>query len=401
MLAEIPRFHRHGHELLASRGPSRSGDDETLGAFLARGRFTDFFVTYFMTPLVAAVWSCDPDRALDYPARYLFAFLEHHGMLTVFGSPTWRTVVGGSRSYVELVAKDLHAVRRSAPVTRGPRARRRRRGHRRHGDTTTYDAVVVATHPDQALAMLAEPDAAAARGARRDPLLAQRRAAAHRRAACCRGAERARASWNYCSRPRRRRAGAGHLRHDPAAAARPSRDAAFPGHPAAAQDLRRPGHRHRDDGRYAHPVYTPEPRWPRSAGCRSSTRDRVAFAGAYHGWGFHEDGARSGRRAAAAARWSSGRPVGEPPAARRRRRASTRTRSGTRGASRSRNTSATAAHTWLVDLDDLPAPPGWLRRRPAFEARDHLGDPDAQPAREHRRASSPTHGVDLRRRPRS
>ena len=56
-----------------------------------------------MTPLVAAVWSCPPGEAMRYPARYLFVFLEHHGMLSVFGSPTWRTVVGGSATYVEAI----------------------------------------------------------------------------------------------------------------------------------------------------------------------------------------------------------------------------------------------------------------------------------------------------------
>ncbi len=153
MLTEIPRFHRMAKKLLAAPATE---PDETLERFLERGRFSDFFVTYFMTPLVSAVWSTDPDHALDYPARYLFRFLEHHGMLTVFGSPTWRTVTGGSREYVELVAKNLHEVRISSPVSE----------IREHDDgvdvtdpsgTATYDAVVVATHPDQALAMLAEP----------------------------------------------------------------------------------------------------------------------------------------------------------------------------------------------------------------------------------------------------
>ena len=68
-----------------------------------------------MEPLVAAVWSCDPDVALDYPARYLFEFLDHHGMLGVFGSPQWRTVTGGSREYVARVAATLHGGPRSAP----------------------------------------------------------------------------------------------------------------------------------------------------------------------------------------------------------------------------------------------------------------------------------------------
>jgi predicted NAD/FAD-binding protein len=155
MLTEIPRFHRMAKKLLASSTGSATRT-ETLAQFLERGRFTDFFVTYFMTPLVSAVWSTDPDHALDYPARYLFQFLEHHGMLTVFGSPTWRTVTGGSREYVERVAKNLHEVRLSSPVSEI-------REHEHGVDvsdpsgTATYDAVVVATHPDQALAMLAEP----------------------------------------------------------------------------------------------------------------------------------------------------------------------------------------------------------------------------------------------------
>ena len=55
----------------------------------------------------ATGWSCPPATALDYPARYLFTFLDHHGMLTVFGSPTWRTVTGGSARYVEAITARL------------------------------------------------------------------------------------------------------------------------------------------------------------------------------------------------------------------------------------------------------------------------------------------------------
>ena len=65
---------------------------------------------------MAAVWSCAPGTALRYPARYLFTFLANHGLLSVTGSPQWRTVTGGCRSYVERVAKQLTAVRTAAPV---------------------------------------------------------------------------------------------------------------------------------------------------------------------------------------------------------------------------------------------------------------------------------------------
>ena len=102
MLAEIPRFHRRARQLLATHdGNGHGTSDLTLGGFLDRGRFTPYFQRHFVEPLVAAVWSCDPTVAADYPAAYLFTFLRHHGMLGVFGSPSWRTVVGGSRTYVD------------------------------------------------------------------------------------------------------------------------------------------------------------------------------------------------------------------------------------------------------------------------------------------------------------
>ena len=110
-----------------------------------------------MTPVVSAVWSCDPSTALAYPARYLFTFLGHHGLLGIKGSPQWRTVTGGSRSYVDKVAAVLPDVRTGSPVP-GPAPRRRRGGHhpRAAGDETAekFDAVVIATHPAQALPML-------------------------------------------------------------------------------------------------------------------------------------------------------------------------------------------------------------------------------------------------------
>ncbi len=106
---------------------------------------------------MAAVWSCAPSVALRYPARYLFTFLANHGMLSVTGSPVWRTVTGGSRTYVEKVAKGLTAVRTATPV-RDLRRRADAVEIRDDGDEiAVYDAAVVATHPAQALALLAAP----------------------------------------------------------------------------------------------------------------------------------------------------------------------------------------------------------------------------------------------------
>ena len=165
----------------AARRRAGTADGEPLGAFVERHGFSDYFVEHFMTPLVAAVWSCAPGEAMRYPARYLFVFLQHHGMLSVFGSPTWRTVVGGSATYVEAIADRVHEVAAGMPVRAVQRVPDGVLGHRRRRRTASFDAAVIATHPDQALAMLADADPGRARRARRDSVLDQPRAAAHRR----------------------------------------------------------------------------------------------------------------------------------------------------------------------------------------------------------------------------
>ena len=117
MLVEIPRFHRWRAGAARRARTTAATADADAREFLRRGRFSPYFRPHFMESLVACVWSCDPAVALEYPARYLFAFLQHHGMLAVFGSPQWRTVTGGSREYV------------------APRGRRApRRAHRHQGD---------------------------------------------------------------------------------------------------------------------------------------------------------------------------------------------------------------------------------------------------------------------------
>ena len=153
-----------------------------------------------MTPMVSAVWSCDPTTALAYPARYLFTFLAHHGLLGVEGSPQWRTVTGGSRSYVDKVAATLPDIRLSSPVT----------GVRRHADgveltTTTgpgtvttenFDAVVIATHPAQALRMLTDASPAEREALAGMPYSVNH-TVFHRDGAVLPASDNAKASWNY------------------------------------------------------------------------------------------------------------------------------------------------------------------------------------------------------------
>jgi predicted NAD/FAD-binding protein len=290
MLAEVRRFHREATRLLDS---ASDGDDanETLGSFVGRHDFSPYFVEHFMTPLVAAVWSCAPGDAMRYPARYLFVFLQHHGMLSVFGSPTWRTVVGGSATYVQAVARRIDEVSVGTPVRS---VRRVPDGVQLSvGDAAPrqFDAAVVATHPDQALRLLAEPTPA-----QRSVLGAIRYSTNHTQLHTDESVlprrSRARASWNYLATPN-----TDHVlvTYD---------ITRLMGLPGPGRFLVTLGGRDRIDPAkviaemtYDHPLYTPES-VAAQALLPTIDDDRLTFAGAYHGWGFHEDGAASGLRAA-------------------------------------------------------------------------------------------------------
>ena len=381
MLTEIPRFHRRARALLGESGP-----DLTLRAFLARGRFTAYFRRHFMEPLVAAVWSCDAEVALDYPARYLFTFLEHHGMLGVFGSPQWRTVTGGSQQYVAAVAARVQDVRTGTKVTsllETPEGVEVTDGN---GAVRLFDAVVVATHPGQALAMLAEPtttqrDVLAAMPYSRNTVLL------HTDTSVMPAAPNAWASWNFS----RERTGDVLVTYDLTRLQRLDTETHFlvtlVGAGGASEDLVDPA-KVISRREYEHPLYNPESVAAQALLSHIDT-DRISFAGAYHGWGFHEDGARSGLRAVE--RLGLGWPdvLAPSPAddvatgiyettIRHTRRKPFR-RSFTH-----------RSQTWLVDLDDLPDH-GVLGR---FEGRDHLGGPEST-IRANLEAFLADHGIDL------
>ena len=408
LLGEIPRFHRRARRLLAT-----DGVDETLREFLAAGRFSHDFQRHFMEPLVAAVWSCDPDLALEYPARYLFTFLEHHGMLRVFGSPTWRTVTDGSREYVDRVAARLPDVRTGTKVTSILETGLGVEVTDGNGVVEAYDGCVVATHPDQALAMLAEPSPL-----QRSVLAAlpysDNGALLHTDPSLLPRAAGARASWNF-----RRVAGQGGgvtVTYDLTRLQRLPTDTHYLV-TLGGDDLVDPATviARRD---YAHPIYTPESVAARERLPEIAT-DRLAFAGAYHGWGFHEDGARSGLAAAERLgfAWRAhpvvevrrpSRPEPRNPRSVKGPRVSRLVASAPRtsttgpletpGSSGShetpgppniyrttithtrrkpfRRTFTHRSHTWLVDLDDLPDHGQLAPILGSFEARDHLGDPE-------------------------
>lgn len=359
MLLEIPRFHRRARAVLAAAEGS-TPDDQTLRDFLAEGGFSEGFVRHFMEPVVAAVWSCDPATSLDYPARYLFAFLEHHGMLSVFGSPEWRTVTGGSGTYVARVAAGVQEILLETKVTSVRELDDCVEVTDGSGTTRTYDAIVVATHPSHALAMLEQPT-----DLQRELLSAipysSNPALLHTDTSLLPEATGARASWNFF-RPADE-TGAVTVTYDLTRLQRLPTDTHYLV-TLGGEDLVDPA-TVIDRMEYEHPLYTPESVAAQRRLPEIDT-DRVAFAGAYHGWGFHEDGARSGLAAATRLGLPWARPAHVLPAPGRFETTIRHTRR-----TPFRREFEHSSTAWLVDLDDLPDH-GRLAR---FESRDHLGSP--------------------------
>ncbi|MFF5503721.1 NAD(P)/FAD-dependent oxidoreductase [Streptomyces roseolus] len=290
LLAEVPVFHRRARRLLARAAHS----GVTFGDFLREGGFSAYFVSHFALPLVSAVWSCPAHTALSYPAAYLFAFLDHHGLLSVTGSPRWKTVTGGSAAYVEAAAKRVQRVRVSSPVHTVRRTSRGVLITTGDGTTDAHDAVVIATHPDQALRMLADPTTDERRllGAftsSRNPTVL------HTDTTVLPRSPRARACWNYrmtgcdpTTEPVRVSYDMRRLQRLPAGA---DYLVTLGGEDGIAAD------RVVERMVYEHPVYTPASVAAQRELPRLDTAT-TAYAGAWRGWGFHEDGCRSGVEAA-------------------------------------------------------------------------------------------------------
>lgn len=155
MLLDILRFNREAQAVLEAETP-----ELTLGEFLHRQRYSAVFIDNYLIPMGAAIWSAAPGKLLQMPAAFYVRFFDNHGMLRVRDRPLWRVIRGGSRNYVEkLVAGHRERIRLNAPVERV----RRFPTHveiKTHGaEPERFDHVFIASHSDQALAMLADASA--------------------------------------------------------------------------------------------------------------------------------------------------------------------------------------------------------------------------------------------------
>ncbi len=293
MIGDLVRFNRDARALLAA-----GGEGPSLGHWLDERRYSQPFVERLIVPQASAVWSADPRQMWNFPARFLVEFFANHGMLGFRGRPQWRTIVNGSRSYVDAVVRPWRdRLRVATPVA----AIRRHVDHvaisTRDGVEERFDHVVLATHSDQALALLADASDCEHEILRAIPYQ-RNEAVLHTDVRLLPRRRRAWASWNY------------HLLPEPKGLSTVTY------HMNRLQSLRADREfcvtLNRTEAiepsaiiktiAYAHPVFTP-------AGARAQARHheisgiaRTHYAGAYWRWGFHEDGVVSALRAVEALR---------------------------------------------------------------------------------------------------
>lgn len=155
MIRDILRFNREAVAALRFEG-----EDQTVGGYLERHRFSREFRDHYLVPMAAAIWSAEPVAIDDMPLRFLIRFFDNHGLLQLKDRPVWKTIEGGSREYVRrLVSGFRRRIRLNTPVRRVRRFDDRVEILTDEHGTESFDAVFLACHSDQALALLDEPTA--------------------------------------------------------------------------------------------------------------------------------------------------------------------------------------------------------------------------------------------------
>jgi predicted NAD/FAD-binding protein len=289
MIADMARFQRAARELLSAAAPG-----PPLGDWLEQQRFSRPFIDRLIVPQASAVWSADPRQMWSFPARFMAEFFENHGMLSFRDRPRWRTIRGGSARYVEALLAGFSGKLLLRTAVRGVSR------HREHvivtpatGEPQRFDEVVMATHSDQALALLDDATDREHEVLEAIPYQANE-AVLHTDVRMLPRRRRAWASWNYhlLDAPGDRTTVTYHMNRLQSLQA--ERDFCVTLNRTQEID---PAHVIRRI-EYAHPVYTAGGVRAQQRFAEISGRDRTHFCGAYWGWGFHEDGVVSALRVA-------------------------------------------------------------------------------------------------------
>ncbi len=296
MIREVFRFNR---QAIADRDAGLL-ENESLGAFLDRCGFSSYFRRNYLLPMGGAIWSTPLSDVLDYPARSFVDFFDNHGLVHPGNVPQWRTVTGGSREYVaRLTASFIDRIRIETPVHSVTRTKAGVLVRDEAGGQERYDQVIFACHSDEALALLgdaSEAERASLAAIRyrdnmvylhRDTTLMPRRRAAW-------------SSWNYLGWPGED----GDLNAEMAVSYWMNRLQNIDRRHPLFVTLNPPRPPAEDETfgvySYAHPQFDAPARAARGALRDMQGTNRTWFCGAWLGYGFHEDGLKSGLEVAEA-----------------------------------------------------------------------------------------------------
>ncbi len=284
MLWDVSRFRKQARDLVQNG----NGYNPSLADYLRDGKYSERFIEEFIVPMGAAIWSADPRRMGEFPARSLVQFFENHRFLDTSGQPVWRTVEGGSFRYVDRIVRHLGERLR---VRSAVREIRRFATHVEIGtdeDAARFDHVVIGAHSDQALRMLKQPtrveeEILGAIGYQRNDT------ALHTDTGVMPRTKRAWASWNV------------RVPAEPASGVKVTyhsnrlqgldHSEDFLVTLNRTQEIR--AERVIEKMDFDHPIYTLEGMKAQKRRDEISGHNRTSFCGAYWGYGFHEDGVQS------------------------------------------------------------------------------------------------------------
>jgi predicted NAD/FAD-binding protein len=284
MVWDVFRFKRDSEELL------KTDDYElTLDAYLTQKGYSRTFIEHFIIPMGEAIWSAEPVKFNEFPALYFAQFFKNHGFLNVKNQPQWLTIKGGSKQYVPPITRPYYErIRLNCPVTDVRRHADHVEVTPKNGDAEKYDHVVIATHSDQALAMLSD-----ASDAERDILgvipYQENQAVLHCDESVLPGNQAAWASWNY--HIPKTELGRVAVTYDMNILQNLGAPVEF----CVSLNLSEAVDASKVYQKivYHHPVYNPESLTARLRNNEINGVNRTYFGGAYWGYGFHEDGVNS------------------------------------------------------------------------------------------------------------